>query len=66
MGSAQAITADSLLTGVLIVTLHWSRTGIKRTDSMIDVLILYAVSTGERLSRRYRSGRVFLTRKQDS
>ncbi|KAI1784894.1 hypothetical protein LXA43DRAFT_1100916 [Ganoderma leucocontextum] len=46
IGSAQAITADTLLTSVLIITLHRRRTGIKRTDSMIDVLILYAVSTG--------------------
>ncbi|RPD54863.1 hypothetical protein L227DRAFT_339887 [Lentinus tigrinus ALCF2SS1-6] len=45
-GSAMAITADLLLTTVLIVTLHRSRTGIKRTDSIIDVLILYALSTG--------------------
>ena len=47
VGSAQAITADTLLTSVLIVTLRRRRTGIRRTDSMIDVLILYAVSTGE-------------------
>ncbi|KAM5544713.1 hypothetical protein V8D89_001611 [Ganoderma adspersum] len=46
VGSAQAITADTLLTSVLIVTLRRRRTGIQRTDSMIDVLILYAVSTG--------------------
>ncbi|TFK91553.1 hypothetical protein K466DRAFT_595982 [Polyporus arcularius HHB13444] len=45
-GSAMAITADLLLTTVLITTLHRSRTGIKRTDSIIDVLILYAISTG--------------------
>ncbi|TBU53313.1 hypothetical protein BD310DRAFT_909593 [Dichomitus squalens] len=46
VGSAQAITADILLTTVLIITLHRSRTGIKRTDSILDVLILYAISTG--------------------
>ncbi|TBU27823.1 hypothetical protein BD311DRAFT_797575 [Dichomitus squalens] len=46
VGSAQAITADTLLTTVLIITLHRSRTGIKRTDSILDVLILYAISTG--------------------
>ncbi|KAI0750025.1 hypothetical protein C8Q80DRAFT_1269811 [Daedaleopsis nitida] len=45
-GSAMAVTADLLLTSVLIVTLHRSRTGIKRTDSIIDLLILYAISTG--------------------
>ncbi|KAI0654638.1 hypothetical protein C8Q70DRAFT_1025710 [Cubamyces menziesii] len=40
------VFADVLLTGVLILTLNRSRTGFRRTDSMIDVLILYAMCTG--------------------
>ncbi|KAH9902460.1 hypothetical protein C8Q73DRAFT_6190 [Cubamyces lactineus] len=40
------VLADVLLTGVLILTLNRSRTGFRRTDSMIDVLILYAMCTG--------------------
>ncbi|OSD00606.1 hypothetical protein PYCCODRAFT_1437195 [Trametes coccinea BRFM310] len=45
-GSTMAVTADTLLTAVLIIVLHKSRTGIRRTDSMIDVMIMYAVNTG--------------------
>ncbi|KAI9056799.1 hypothetical protein FKP32DRAFT_1413252 [Trametes sanguinea] len=45
-GSTMAFTADTLLTVILIAVLRRSRTGIKRTDSMIDVMILYAVNTG--------------------
>ncbi|KAH9902465.1 hypothetical protein C8Q73DRAFT_633999 [Cubamyces lactineus] len=41
-----AIVVDSVLTGTLITILHRSRTGIKRTDSMIDLLIVYSVNTG--------------------
>ncbi|KAI0667913.1 hypothetical protein C8Q78DRAFT_1081789 [Trametes maxima] len=45
-GSRMATAADLLLTAILIYTLHQSRTGIKRTDSMIDVMIVYSVNTG--------------------
>ncbi|KAI0788210.1 hypothetical protein C8Q74DRAFT_1366971 [Fomes fomentarius] len=45
-GSAMAVVADLLLTSVLITNLRTSRTGIKRTDSIIDLLILYSISTG--------------------
>ncbi|KAI0326043.1 hypothetical protein GY45DRAFT_1364146 [Cubamyces sp. BRFM 1775] len=45
-GFGIAVIADALLTGVLILTLNRSRTGFRRTDSMIDILILYAMCTG--------------------
>ncbi|EIW53728.1 uncharacterized protein TRAVEDRAFT_52848 [Trametes versicolor FP-101664 SS1] len=45
-GSTMAVTADMTLTAALIVFLHRSRTGLKRTDTMIDILILYSVNTG--------------------
>ncbi|KAI0776754.1 hypothetical protein BD413DRAFT_228567 [Trametes elegans] len=38
--------ADIQLTAVLIHVLRRSRTGMRRTDSLIDVLVLYAFSTG--------------------
>ncbi|KAJ8469591.1 hypothetical protein ONZ51_g8892 [Trametes cubensis] len=41
-----AVVIDLLLTGTLIITLHKSRTGFKRTDSLIDVLIIYTINTG--------------------
>ncbi|KAI0648809.1 hypothetical protein C8Q79DRAFT_474052 [Trametes meyenii] len=43
---ALAAVADVMLTSILILELHRSRTGFKRTDSAIDVLIAYAVTTG--------------------
>ncbi|KAH9848025.1 hypothetical protein C2E23DRAFT_889474 [Lenzites betulinus] len=45
-GSTMAVSADVLLTIMLIILLHRSRTGIKRTDTMIDTLIIYSVNTG--------------------
>ncbi|KAM5537402.1 hypothetical protein V8D89_008921 [Ganoderma adspersum] len=39
------LAADIQLTGVLIYALHTSRSGLARTNSMINMLILYAVST---------------------
>ncbi|KAL1949750.1 hypothetical protein VTO73DRAFT_8631 [Trametes versicolor] len=45
-GFGCAVLIDSLLTGTLIFVLHKSRTGLKATDSLIDVLIIYAVNTG--------------------
>ncbi|KAI0326510.1 hypothetical protein GY45DRAFT_1328862 [Cubamyces sp. BRFM 1775] len=41
-----AVLAELFLTGTLIVVLLRSRTGFKRTDSTIDILIVYAVNTG--------------------
>ncbi|KAI0326503.1 hypothetical protein GY45DRAFT_1328834 [Cubamyces sp. BRFM 1775] len=38
--------AEFFLTGTLIVALLRSRTGLKRTDSTIEVLIVYSVNTG--------------------
>ncbi|KAI0712586.1 hypothetical protein C8Q76DRAFT_797422 [Earliella scabrosa] len=40
------ILTDALLTISLIIALRTSRTGFKRTDSLIDVLVLYAITTG--------------------
>ncbi|KAI0357932.1 hypothetical protein OH77DRAFT_1510420 [Trametes cingulata] len=45
-GSLMALIADTLVTTVLIRALRKSRTGSKRTDSMIDILIIYSVNTG--------------------
>ncbi|KAI0739671.1 hypothetical protein C8Q80DRAFT_1274723 [Daedaleopsis nitida] len=45
-GVGLAALADTLLTAALTISLHQSRTGIKRTDSIIDLLILYAINTG--------------------
>ncbi|KAM5544744.1 hypothetical protein V8D89_001642 [Ganoderma adspersum] len=44
--NAVASSADVILTATLIYILHHSRTGFKRTDSMINSLILYTISTG--------------------
>ncbi|EIW53736.1 uncharacterized protein TRAVEDRAFT_52859 [Trametes versicolor FP-101664 SS1] len=46
IASALALVGDLLLTSVLIYVLHRSRTGYKRTDSMIDLMIMYSVGTG--------------------
>ncbi|KAL1939528.1 hypothetical protein VTO73DRAFT_9839 [Trametes versicolor] len=46
IASALALVGDCLLTSVLIYVLHRSRTGYKRTDSMIDLMIMYSVGTG--------------------
>ncbi|KAI0749986.1 hypothetical protein C8Q80DRAFT_1269777 [Daedaleopsis nitida] len=45
-GFGTAAVADVLLTTALIVTLRSSRTGWKRSDGVIEILILYAVTTG--------------------
>ncbi|KAI0353785.1 hypothetical protein OH77DRAFT_1427086 [Trametes cingulata] len=45
-GFGVAVLVDFLLTGALIVVLQKSRTGFKRTDSLIDLLIIYAINTG--------------------
>ncbi|KAI9059691.1 hypothetical protein FKP32DRAFT_1679746 [Trametes sanguinea] len=46
VGSALLLAGDVQLTGVLVYVLHQGRSGIKRTDSMVDILIAYAVSSG--------------------
>ncbi|RPD60603.1 hypothetical protein L226DRAFT_570093 [Lentinus tigrinus ALCF2SS1-7] len=46
VGSGCIGLGDSMVTASLIYVLHTSRTGIKETSSMIDILIKYAVSTG--------------------
>ncbi|KAI0749999.1 hypothetical protein C8Q80DRAFT_1269786 [Daedaleopsis nitida] len=45
-GSTMAVTADILLTVVLIYVLKHNRTGVKRTDSMLDIMIMYSINTG--------------------
>ncbi|EIW52927.1 uncharacterized protein TRAVEDRAFT_75155 [Trametes versicolor FP-101664 SS1] len=45
-GVGMAVLADTLLTAALIFSLHSSRTGVRRTDSIIDLLIMYAINTG--------------------
>ncbi|CDO68789.1 hypothetical protein BN946_scf184989.g55 [Trametes cinnabarina] len=45
-GSCIMMAGDFLVTFVLIYALQKSRTGIRRTDSLLDLLIVYAVSTG--------------------
>ncbi|TBU26609.1 hypothetical protein BD311DRAFT_762107 [Dichomitus squalens] len=46
VGSSIQMAGDIILTLVLIYVLRRSRTGVNKTDSMLDVLIAYAVSTG--------------------
>ncbi|KAI0364320.1 hypothetical protein BV20DRAFT_1125692 [Pilatotrama ljubarskyi] len=45
-GFGIAVVVDFVLTGALIMTLQKSRTGFQRTDSLIDLLIIYAINTG--------------------
>ncbi|PIL32221.1 hypothetical protein GSI_05466 [Ganoderma sinense ZZ0214-1] len=45
-GSTMAVSSDILITAMLITALRRSRTGIKRTDSMLDVMIMYSINTG--------------------
>ena len=37
---------DVLATGMLMYYLHKNKTGFKRTDSTVDVLMVYGVNTG--------------------
>ncbi|KAI0326505.1 hypothetical protein GY45DRAFT_1373910 [Cubamyces sp. BRFM 1775] len=41
-----AVLADICLTGTLVVVLLRARTGFRRTDSLIEVLIIYSINTG--------------------
>ncbi|KAJ7614795.1 hypothetical protein FB45DRAFT_248155 [Roridomyces roridus] len=45
-GLASASVADILIAGSLCYYLAKSRTGLRRTDSIVNQLILYAISTG--------------------
>ncbi|KAJ3004702.1 hypothetical protein NUW54_g4688 [Trametes sanguinea] len=45
-GFGAAVAIDALLAVTLVITLHKSRTGFKRTDSLIDLLIIYTINTG--------------------
>ncbi|KAI9058005.1 hypothetical protein FKP32DRAFT_1762002 [Trametes sanguinea] len=45
-GFGAAVAIDALLAATLVITLHKSRTGFKRTDSLIDLLIIYTINTG--------------------
>jgi len=44
--NAIAVAGDILLTASLAILLHRSRTGLRRSDTMINKLILYVVNTG--------------------
>ncbi|RDX50497.1 hypothetical protein OH76DRAFT_1402542 [Lentinus brumalis] len=46
VGSSIQMSGDLMMTGTLIIVLRQSRTGMNRTDSMLELLITYAVSTG--------------------
>ncbi|KAI0667928.1 hypothetical protein C8Q78DRAFT_981319 [Trametes maxima] len=46
-GAAMAVVADGILTGVLVTVLRRNITGMKRMDTIVDILILYAISTGQ-------------------
>ncbi|KAI0801449.1 hypothetical protein C8Q74DRAFT_1242142 [Fomes fomentarius] len=46
VGSSIQMAGDMMITATLIYVLRTSRTGINKTDSTLDVLVMYAVSTG--------------------
>ncbi|KAI0741865.1 hypothetical protein C8Q80DRAFT_1196714 [Daedaleopsis nitida] len=46
LGSSLIMVADLMLTSVLIYFLRTNRTGVTRTDSLLDILIMYAISSG--------------------
>jgi len=43
---ACSIAGDAIITGAMCYYLHLSRSGIKRTDKLIDIMIVYCVNTG--------------------
>ncbi|KAI1783890.1 hypothetical protein LXA43DRAFT_292497 [Ganoderma leucocontextum] len=45
-GLGISVLTDLLITGAMVVMLRRSRTGFKRTDSILDVLMLFAINTG--------------------
>ncbi|PIL31159.1 hypothetical protein GSI_05856 [Ganoderma sinense ZZ0214-1] len=46
LGCGTQMIGDIILTMTLIHVLHQSRTGMNRTDSMLEIMIAYAISTG--------------------
>ncbi|KAI0633138.1 hypothetical protein C8Q77DRAFT_874905 [Trametes polyzona] len=46
LASVAAAISDMLTTSVLVVVLKQSRTGLKKSDRLLDRLILYSVNTG--------------------
>ncbi|EIW52152.1 uncharacterized protein TRAVEDRAFT_53580 [Trametes versicolor FP-101664 SS1] len=46
IGYGFAVASDIMLTGALVFVLHRSRTGLKRSDSILDTLIKYTINTG--------------------
>ncbi|KAL7280317.1 hypothetical protein ACG7TL_005233 [Trametes sanguinea] len=40
------LSADAILTGMMCLWLHSARTGFKRTDSIINAMIVYTIETG--------------------
>ncbi|KAH9853034.1 hypothetical protein C2E23DRAFT_885028 [Lenzites betulinus] len=46
VSAALLLGSDLQLTAVLVFFLHGNRTGLKRTNSMVDILIAYTMSTG--------------------
>ncbi|KAH9902381.1 hypothetical protein C8Q73DRAFT_927 [Cubamyces lactineus] len=46
VGAAMALIADGLFTCILVTVLRRNITGMKRMDTIVDILIMYAVSTG--------------------
>ncbi|KAJ7660262.1 hypothetical protein DFH06DRAFT_1326395 [Mycena polygramma] len=44
--SAAALACDIMITGILCTILRKSRTGIRRTDSVVDKMIIYALNRG--------------------
>ncbi|KAI0331672.1 hypothetical protein GY45DRAFT_1322027 [Cubamyces sp. BRFM 1775] len=43
---ATGIASDAILTGMMCLWLNSARTGLKRTDSIINTLIVYSIETG--------------------
>ncbi|KAM5533529.1 hypothetical protein V8D89_012808 [Ganoderma adspersum] len=46
LGCGTQMTGDIILTLTLTYVLHQSRTGMNKTDSMLEIMIAYAISTG--------------------
>ncbi|KAI0828127.1 hypothetical protein BC628DRAFT_91647 [Trametes gibbosa] len=46
VGYGNGVVFDLITTSTLVTVLRRSRTGFKRTDSVLDTLVLYTVSTG--------------------
>ncbi|KAH9849124.1 hypothetical protein C2E23DRAFT_888512 [Lenzites betulinus] len=46
VGYGHAVVSDIILAGALIYILHQNRTGIKKTDTVLDTLIVYTINTG--------------------